>query len=31
MGWKIKNVYVWLTSTDLRWVHEGEHGITHEL
>ena len=31
MGWKIKDVFVWLTSTDLRWVHEGEHGITHEL
>lgn len=31
MGWKIKDVYVWLTTTDLRWVYEGEHGITHEL
>ena len=29
--WKIKDVYVWLTTTDLRWVYEGEHGITREL
>jgi hypothetical protein len=29
--WKIKDAYVYLTSTDLRWVHEGEHGITREL
>jgi hypothetical protein len=29
--WKIKDVYVWLTSTDLRWVCEGEHGVTREL
>jgi hypothetical protein len=31
MDWKIKDAYVWLTSTDLRWVHEGEHGITLEM
>jgi len=29
--WIIKDANVYLSSTDLRWVHDGEHGITREL
>lgn len=29
--WKIKDAYVWLTSTDLRWVCEGADGLSREL
>ena len=29
--WKIKSADVWLTSTDLRWVSEGENGLSREL
>jgi hypothetical protein len=31
MDWKIKNADVWLTSVDLRWVSEGENGLSREL
>ena len=31
MDWKIKSADVWLTSTDLRWVSEGENGLSREL
>lgn len=30
-NWKIKDAYVWLTSTDLRWVCEGADGLSREL
>lgn len=29
--WKIKDAYVWLTSTDLRWVCDVGDGLTREL
>lgn len=31
MDWKIKNADVWLTSVDLRWVSEGENGLSRSL
>ena len=31
MDWKIKTADVWLTSVDLRWVCEGENGLSREL
>jgi len=31
MDWKIKTAEVWLTSVDLRWVCEGENGLSREL
>ena len=31
MDWKIKTADVWLTSVDLRWVCEGENGLSRKL
>jgi hypothetical protein len=31
MDWKIKTADVWLTSVDLRWVCEGENGLSRSL
>ena len=31
MFWKIKSADVWLTSVDLRWVDEGENGLSRSL
>jgi len=29
--WTIKNVEVWLSGTDITWVHEGEYGVSRRL
>lgn len=29
--WTIKNVEVWLSGTDIVWVHEGEFGVGRKL
>lgn len=29
--WTIKDVEVWLTSTNITWVHDGEYGVSRKL
>ena len=29
--WAIKNVEVWLSGTDITWVHDGEYGVGRKL